>query len=76
MNERGFEHEKLKLRIRFRRKRGMVRAGGSASRTIGDQGSTDLGGGVGRRPAPWQPPVGRGRGSHWAPDTQAFLPLG
>ena len=31
---------------------------------------------MGRRPASWQLSVGRGRGSHWAPDTQAFPPLG
>ena len=52
----------------------MVRAG--ASRTIGDQGSNDPGGGVGRRPPSWQLPVGHGLGSHWAPDTQAFPSLG
>ena len=47
----------------------MVRAGGSASRIIGDQGSTDPGGGVGssrRRPHSWQLLVGCGLGSHWA----------
>ena len=52
---------------------------GSASRIIGDQGSTDAGGGVGssrRRPPSWQLPVGRGLGSHWAPNTQAFPSLG
>ena len=27
-------------------------------------------------PAYWQLPVGHGRGSHWAPDTQPFPPLG
>ena len=54
----------------------MVRAGGSASRIIGDQCLIDPGGGVGRRPPSWQLPVGRGLGSHWAPDTQAFLSLG
>ena len=37
------------------------RAGGSASRIIGDQGLTDPGGGVGRRPPSWQLPVGHGR---------------
>ena len=42
----------------------MVRLGGSASRTIGDQGSTDPGGGGGRRPPSWQLPVGCGLGSH------------
>ena len=60
-------------------KRGMVRAGGSASRIIGDQGTTDPGGGVGgsRRGQPaWQLPVGHGLGIGWASNTQAFLPLG
>ena len=57
----------------------MVRAGGSASRIIGDQGTTDPGGGVGglrRRQPAWQLPVGRGLGPHWASNTQAFPPLG
>ena len=57
----------------------MVRAGGSASRIIGDQGTTDPGGGVGGsrkgRPA-WQLPVGRRLGPDWASSTQAFPPLG
>ena len=57
----------------------MVRAGGSASQTIGDQGTTDPGGRVagsrGRQPA-WQLPVGHGLGPHWASSTQAFPPLG
>ena len=48
-------------------KRGMVRAGGSASRIIGDRGATDPGAGKrvlgGRQPA-WQQPVGCARGSH------------
>ena len=60
-------------------KRGMVRAGGSASRIIGDQGTTDPGGGVGgsKRVQPaWQLPVGRGLGSGWASSMQAFPPLG
>ena len=50
----------------------MVRSGGSASRTIGDQCTTDPGGGVGgsrRRQPAWQLPVGRGLG-------RAFPPLG
>ena len=59
--------------------RGMVRAGGSASRIIGDQGTTDPGKGVGRsrrgQPA-WQLPVGRGLGPSWASNTQDFSPLG
>ena len=57
----------------------MVRAGGSASRIIGDQGSTDAGGGVGssrRRPPAWQLPVGRGLGPKWTPNNQVFPPLG
>ena len=57
----------------------MVRAGGSAFRTIGDQGMTDPGGGVGgsrRRQPAWQLLVGRGLGPHWALSTQAFPPLG
>ena len=57
----------------------MVRAGGSASWIIRDQGTTDPGGGVGgsrRRPPAWQLPVGRGLGPHWASSTQAFPPLG
>ena len=60
-------------------KREMVRAGGSASRIIGDQSLTDPGGGLGRskrRPLLWQPPVGRGLGSHWASNTQDFPALG
>ena len=46
-------------------KRGMVRVVGSASRIIGDQGTTDPGGGDGgsRRGQPaWKLPVGRGLG--------------
>ena len=60
-------------------KRGMVRAGGSASRIIGDQCATDPGGGVGgsRRGQPaWQLPVGCKLGTGWASDTQVFPPLG
>ena len=60
-------------------KRGMVRAGGSASRIIGDQGTTDPGGGVGgsrRGQSAWQLPVGRGLGPYWASNKQAFPPLG
>ena len=59
----------------------MVRAGGSASRTIGDHGATDPGwgnadsGGGGRPPA-WQQPLGDARGSPWTPDIQAFPTLG
>ena len=57
----------------------MVREGGSASRTIGDQGTTDPGGGVvcsRRRQPAWQLPVGRRLGPHWTSNAQAFPPLG
>ena len=60
-------------------KRGMVRAGGSASRTIGDQSSTDPGGGFRRtkqRIPQWQMPAGRNKGRHWAADSQEFPALG
>ena len=60
-------------------KRGMVRAGGSASWIIGDQGTTDPGGGErvsGRGQPAWQLPVGHEHGFSWAPSTQAFPPLG
>ena len=60
-------------------KRGMVRAGRSASRIIGDQGMTDPGGGEcgSKRGQPaWQLPVGRGPGTGWASSTQALPPLG
>ena len=57
----------------------MVRAGGSASGTIGDRGATDPGVGVvgsrGRQPA-WQLPLGRGLRPHWTSNEQAFPPLG
>ena len=60
-------------------KRGMVRAGGSASRIIGYRSATDPGGGRrgpgGRQPA-WQEQVGRVHGSHWTPNTQDFPPAG
>ena len=55
----------------------MVRAGGSASRTIGDRSVTDPGGGSGgprRRQPAWQLPVGRVL--HWISNEQAFPPLG
>ena len=61
------------------RERGMVRAGGSASRIIGDQGTTDTGGGDGgsRKGQPaWRLPVGRGLGHSWASSNHAFPPLG
>ena len=60
-------------------KRRMVRAGGSASRIIGNQGTTDPGGGVSgsrRGQLAWQLPVGRGLGPGRASSTQAFPPLG
>ena len=60
-------------------KRGMVRAGGSASRTIGDQSSTDPGGGFRRTKqwiTQWQMPAGRNRGRHWAANSQEFPALG
>ena len=60
-------------------KREMVRAGRSASRIIGDQGTTDPGGGEcgSRRGQPaWQLLVGRRPGTGWASSTQAFPPLG
>ena len=53
----------------------MVRAGGSASRTIGDRGVTDPGGGVGdsrRRQPASQLPVERELGSHWTSNEQVF----
>ena len=60
----------------FSGKRGMVRAGGSASRTIGDQSSTDPGGGFRQRIPQWQMPAGRNKGRHWAADSQEFPALG
>ena len=62
-------------------KRGMVRAGGSASQIIGDRGATDPGGGKrtrggGGRPPAWQQPLGDARGSSWTSDVQAFPALG
>ena len=57
----------------------ILRAGGSASRIIGDRSATDPGGGRrvlgGRQPA-WQQPVGCVRGSHWTPNVQGFPALG
>ena len=49
----------------------MVRAGGSASWIIGDQGVTDPGGGervspVGRGQPTWQLPVGHEHGAGWS----------
>ena len=57
----------------------VVRAGGLASRIIGDQSMTDPGGGDGglRRGQPaWQLPVGRGLGHSWVSSTHTFPPLG
>ena len=55
----------------------MVRAGGSASRIIGDKGMTDPGGGehaspVGRCQPTWQLPVGHEYGPGWSSIIQAF----
>ena len=50
-------------------KRGMVRAGGSASRIIADKGTTDSGGEErvsGRGQPAWQLPVGHEHGPSWA----------
>ena len=58
-------------------KRGIVRAGGSASRIIGDKGMTDPDGGDGGSRSDqlaWQLPVGLG--PSWASSTHAFTPLG
>ena len=63
----------------FSGKRGMVRAGGSASWTIGDQSSTDPGGGFRRakqQNPQWRMPAGRNKGRHWAADSQEFPALG
>ena len=60
-------------------KRGMVRAGGSASRTSGDHSSTDPGGGFRRtkqRIPHWQVPARGNEGRHWAADSQEFPVLG
>ena len=57
----------------------MVRAGGSASRTIRDQSSTDPGGGfrqTKQRNPQWRMPAGRNKGRHWAADSQEFPALG
>ena len=55
-------------------KRGMVRVEGSASRTIGDQGTTDPGGGERVSGRGW--PVRHEHGPSWASNMQAFPPLG
>ena len=57
----------------------MVWAGGSASRTIEDQSSTDPGGGfrqTKQHNCQWQMPAGRNKGRHWAADSQEFPVLG
>ena len=60
-------------------KSGMVRAGGSASRIIGDRSATDPGGGRrvlgGCQPA-WQQLVGCVRESRWTPNAHGFPALG
>ena len=59
----------------------MIRAGGSASRIIGDQGRNDPGGGgraspVARSQPTWGSPVGHVHGPGWSSCMQAFQPLG
>ena len=59
----------------------MVLTGGSASRIIGDQGTTDPGGGeratpVTRSQPIWGSPVGHVHGSGWSSSMQAFPPFG
>ena len=59
----------------------MVRAGGSASWIIGDQGTIDPGDGecdspVTRSQPRWGSPVGHMHGSGWSSSMQAFPPLG
>ena len=59
-------------------KRAAVRAGGSASRTSGDQSSTDPGGGFRRnkeRKSHWGTPGGNNKWGHWAADSQEFPSL-
>ena len=54
-------------------KRGMVRAGGSASRTISDSNTPDPGGG--HHPA-WKRPKGDTHGPRWTPDANGLPVLG
>ena len=57
----------------------MVRAGGSASRIIGDQGTPDPGGEErvsGKGQPAWQLPVGHEHDPSWALSTQAVPSLG
>ena len=59
-------------------KRAAVRAGGSASRTSGDQSSTDPGGGFCRnkqRKSHWRIPGGNSKRGHWTADSQEFPSL-
>ena len=66
-------HRLVELEGGLPQERGMVRAGGSASRIIGDQGTTDPGGGDGgsRSGRHWQLLVGRGLGPSWASSSWA-----
>ena len=50
-------------------KRGMVRAGGSASRTISEENTPDTGGG--HQPA-WKRPKDDTHGPRWTPDAHGF----
>ena len=59
-------------------KRAGVRAGGSASRTAGDQSSFDPGGGFCRnkqRKSNWRLPTEHSKRGHWAADSQEFPSL-
>ena len=59
-------------------KRAVVRAGGSASRTAGDQSSTDPGGGFRRnkqRKSNWRIPTEHIKRGHWAADSREFPSL-
>ena len=59
-------------------KRAAVRAGGSASRTSGDQSSTDPGGGFRRnkqRKSHWRTPRENSKQGHWVADSQEFPSL-
>ena len=59
-------------------KRAAVRVGGSASRTSGDQSSTDPGGGLRQnkqRKSHWRTLGGNSKRGHWAADSQEFPSL-
>ena len=59
-------------------KQAAVRAGGSASRTSGDQSSTDPGGGFRRnkqRKSHWRTPGENSKRGHWEADSQEFPSL-